>query len=492
MSLATRAQRVFALLLATLLVTPPGVSQQAPRRPHLAPEVWDAFEEALELSYVEVFDQATEFEFSASQIQAMRGYFDAAEDACVDGFKDKAKGLSKDFDKARRQLRRKTNAGTVSESERHDLHCTIQNRRIEQEQAALFAKHSVPLAYQHKAAKLDILEGWPGELRRIREDIASGAYRRREHGDVEDIGFREIEDGQAKDIKRGQEAIDEMRSLGLLPKDLDDARVFTYVNGLAQAVGARSDLQVPLKVTLLDSDEINAFALPGGYLFIHRGLLEAAENDSQLIGVIAHEIAHMTARHGHRLMKKATIASILYQAAQVGAIVFTGGAVGIGTYYALQYGFYGLGLALSLELLGVSRDFELEADQLGVQYAWNTGYDPNGFIEFFDKMAAEEGYIRGASWFRTHPPFYRRMVESRREIAFLPSKRELIIETDKFHEFQRNLESCTEGEERPSAEEPCRPTLLEPHEQDCPPPAKLDYEPSQPIEDVCFPNCGSR
>jgi predicted Zn-dependent protease len=73
-----------------------------------------------------------------------------------------------------------------------------------------------------------------------------------------------------------------------------------------------------------------------------------------------------------------------------------------------------------LELLRVSRDYELEADQLGVQYAWNTGYDPGGFIRFFDKVATREGYVNGASWFRTHPPFYERMVDTRREIMFLP------------------------------------------------------------------------
>ena len=278
-----------------------------------------------------------------------------------------------------------------------------------------------------------------------------------------------------------------MRRLGMMPKELQDEKVFAYVNGLAQRIAARSDLQVPLQLTLLDSEEINAFALPGGHLFVNRGLLKAVEDDSQLVGVLAHEMAHITARHGHRLMKKATIASILYEAAQIGAVIFTGGAVGIGTYYALQYGFYGLGLALSLELLGVSRDYELEADRLGVQYAWNSGYDPYGFIQFFDKMATEEGYIRGASWFRTHPPFFRRMVETRREIAFLPPKADLIVETDEFQRFQTDLEGCTEGEERSSVNAPCGPTLLEPYEKECPPPNKIDYEPGEPIEAVCFP-----
>lgn len=482
--------RRLATLLGALLLAHHVQAQQAPPAPRLNPEVWDAFQEALELPYVELFEQAPGFEFSPTQIRTMREYLDTAEKACVDGMKDRAKRLEKELDRARRELRRRT--GTIGEAERHELHCTIQNRRIERDQAALFAKHSVPLAYDHKKTKVDLLERWPSELSRIQADIASGASSQRRHGDVEDIGFREIVKGQQKDVERGQEAIDEMRRLGLMPKELDDERVLAYVNQLAQAVGSRSDLQVPLKVTVLDSSEINAFALPGGYLFIHHGLLESVENDSQLVGVMAHEIAHVTARHGHRLMKQATIASILYQAAQVGAVIFTGGAVSIGTYYALQYGFYGLGLALNLELLGVSRDFELEADQLGVQYAWNAGYDPYGFIEFFDKVATAEGYIRGASWFRTHPPFYERMVESRREIAFLPSKAELIVETDKFAEFQKTLASCTEGEERPAPDDPCRPTLLEPYEKDCPPPDELDYKPGRPIEAVCFPAAASQ
>jgi predicted Zn-dependent protease len=169
---------------------------------------------------------------------------------------------------------------------------------------------------------------------------------------------------------------------GLLPPELDNPEIKKYVNNLAQKIAKHSDLRVPLNLTLLNSKEINAFALPGGFLFVQRGLLEAVEDEAQLAGVIAHEIAHVTGRHGYKLMKRATIASIIYQAAQVAAVILTGGAATLGTYYALQYGFYGLGLVLSLDLLGVSREFELEADQLGVQYAWNAGYDPSGFIRF--------------------------------------------------------------------------------------------------------------
>ncbi len=150
--------------------------------------------------------------------------------------------------------------------------------------------------------------------------------------------------GQENDVKDGQEAVRQMKLAGLMPPEVDNQAVRQYVVSLAQRIAKHSDLRVPLNITVLNSKEINAFALPGGFLFIQRGLLEAVENESQLAGVIAHEIAHVTGRHGHKLMRKATISSIIYQAAQVAALILTGGAATIGTYYALQYGFYGLGL----------------------------------------------------------------------------------------------------------------------------------------------------
>src|SRR5581483_11091487 len=120
---------------------------------------------------------------------------------------------------------------------------------------------------------------------------------------------------------------------------------------VAQKVAKHSDLQIPLHVTILNSKEINAFALPGGFLFVERGLLDAADDESELAGVIGHEIGHVGARHGHKLMPRATLESGVFRAAHVAAVLLTGGAAGIGTYYALQYGFYGLGVALNLNLL---------------------------------------------------------------------------------------------------------------------------------------------
>lgn len=118
-------------------------------------------------------------------------------------------------------------------------------------------------------------------------------------------------------------------------------------------------------------------------------------------------------------MKRATIAGIFYQAAQITAMILTAAlrALVLTTHCSMAST---VSDRSSIWSLRVSRDYELEADQLGVQYAWDTGYDPGGFIRFFDKVATREGYVNGASWFRTHPPFYERMVDTRREIMFLP------------------------------------------------------------------------
>jgi len=298
---------------------------------------------------------------------------------------------------------------------------------------------------------------------------------------VKDIGFRGVGEGQEEDVKRGQEAIDRMKQAGMMPEQVENEAVNEYVNNLANDIAAKSDLRVPVKISVLNAKEINAFALPGGFLFLQRGLLEAADDEAQLAGVVAHEIAHAAARHGHKLMQKQQMAGIIYQAAQIAAVVLTGGAASIGTYYALRYGLYGLGLVLSLDMLGVSREFELEADRLGIQYAWNAGYNPDGFIRFFDKMATTKGYIDGTSWFRTHPPFYERMVQSQKEIMYLPGKEDLTTNSDEFRKMKKALEKVTAKAEE---EQEDKPSLKAP-EPGCPAPDKVEYEPGQPIEAVC-------
>lgn len=393
------------------VTTTPGPTESSTE---VQPKADTALREVLQKSYVELFDLAPTLEFTTNNIQSQRKALEKGEDFCVARFKDHAKQYAKQIDAAQKDL--KVQTVSLNEGQRKEVHCRIQNLELLRSEAQALSSHAIPTAYDNLSAKLDLVEKWPALYRQTQQEIANGSYMNRRWADVKDIGFREIAANQQDDIKKGQQAIEEMKRSGLLPPEVEDKAVQDYVNSVAQRIAQKSDLKIPLHVSVIQSREINAFALPGGYLFIQRGLLEAADDEAELAGVLAHEMAHDAARHANKLMKKATIAGIFYQAAQVAAMILTGGVAGIGTYYALQYGFYGLGFVLNLNLLGVSRDYEMEADQLGVQYAWNSGYDPSGFIRFFDKIATREGYVNGASWFRTHPPFYQRMVNTRREI----------------------------------------------------------------------------
>lgn len=447
----------------------------------LNPAVFKPLNEALQKSYLELFEVSPTLEFNQKQIEEMRRYLKEAEKQCVKEFKERAKQHDKELERTQAELRR--DSSKLSEARRHDLHCRIQNLRALKSQTEVLASQAIPVAYENRQAKLELIEKWPDQFRALKQEIASGSYHQRKWGDVKDIGFREVGRGQEDDIKDGQEAIKQMKQAGMLPPEVENKMIQEYVSTLATRIAKRSDLRVPVKVTVLNSKEVNAFALPGGFLYVQRGLLEAVEDESQLAGVLAHEIAHAAARHSHQLMKKATISSIIYQAAQVAAMVLTGGAVGVGAYYALQYGFYGLGLVLSLNLLGVSREFELEADQLGIQYAWNSDYDPTGFIRFFDKMATREGYVNGASWFRTHPAFYDRMVQAQREIMFLPKKGRLAQQSSEFEQMKKELKQVSQKAEQAEKD---RPSLLAP-EKDCAAPEKIEYKPGQPIESLCSP-----
>ena len=475
-------RNVIAVLLMPLMISLGcGGRVMTPPAPTLAPTVFGPLKQDVLKSYLELFSISPHLEYSADQISGMRNYLDSAKSYCVSEYKQKESQYDQDLSQAQSALKQKS--AKLTDAQRHDMHCRIQNLRALKGQTDVLANHAIPVAYQNEEAKLDLIENWPGQEKEIKQEIANGSYLNRHWGDVKDIDFRDIASGQRDDIKAGEEAVKQMKEAGLMPKELDNKAITDYVDKVAQNVAKHSDLHVPLHVTVLNSKEINAFALPGGFLFVERGLLEAADDESELAGVMGHEIGHDIARHGHKLMTKATIASIFYQAAQVAALILTGGAASIGAYYALQYGFYGLGLVLNLDLLGVSREFELQADQLGIQYAWNSGYDPSGFIRFFDKMATKEGYVNGVSWFYDHPPFYQRMVDAEREIMFLPRKEHLVTQTPDFGSMKKELTHVTS---KAAEDEKNRPSLLNP-EQGCPAPQKAEFESGKAIETLCTP-----
>lgn len=472
--------RLTALGMAALLALLPATEAIAEPQAESGQGGQTPLRTTIQKSYNDLFEEATTLRFGTQEMAEQREALKNGEKACRKAFRGHSDIYKKQIEGARKQL--KDGGKNMAEGDRHTLHCKIQNLELLKSEADVLSGQAIPTAYDNLGAKLDLLQQWPEEYRRTQAEIADGSYQKRRWADVKDIGFRDIAPGQKDDIRRGQQAVEEMHRMGMIPPALENKPVQEYVNAVARRVAQHSDLQVPLHVTVLDSREVNAFALPGGYLFIERGLLEATDDESQLAGVIAHEIAHVTARHSAKMMKRATIAGIFYQSAQIAAMVLTGGVVGIGMYYALQYGFYGLGMVLDLKLLGVSRDYELEADQLGVQYAWSAGYDPSGFTRFFDKMATKQGYVNGASWFRTHPPFYQRMVQTRREILFLPPKAQPTVQTTDFLKMKKELAPITAMAER---EEAGKPSLLIPREQGCKAPKRIEFKPGQPIDDLC-------
>jgi len=435
-------RRVFAVTLSGLLVWTnlwaswPGSTADLP--------LTDLVQEP----YLVLLEEAEELNLSEKELDRFRKDLEEEEKAEKKGLEREEKELKQQIKELRKQLDALNKSRSRDDSEmalkRSELHCRIAALEATQNAKKAERENGLPVIYDNKQAKVDLIEKWPAQKAEIILALESGDARKRRHGDVEDIGIRVLKEGQEKDIKTGKEAIREMRASGMVPPEVEDEELTAYVRKLGKKIADHSDLKVPLQITVLNSEEINAFALPGGFLFVNTGLIAQAETESELAGVLAHEIAHVTARHGARLMKKASIYNILFQAAQVVAMVFTGGAVGVGTYYALQYGFFGLGMVLNLTLLGVSRDYEEEADQLGAQYTWNAGYDPKGFVSFFDKMASEKGYVQSASFFRTHPPFFERIVSTFSEIEYLPPKRDLVVDSTAFRQIKERLSKIQE------------------------------------------------
>jgi beta-barrel assembly-enhancing protease len=213
-------------------------------------------------------------------------------------------------------------------------------------------------------------------------------------------------------------------------KMVQDPVVNEYVNRIGQNLVRNSDAQVPFTIKVIDSDEVNAFALPGGFFYVNSGLILAADEEAELAGVMAHEIAHVAARHATRQMTRANWANI-------GTIplIFVGGGIG----YAVRSA---AGIGLPMTFLTFQRGFEAEADYLGLQYMYKTGYDPNAFISFFEKIQAKEKKKPGtlAKAFSTHPQTPDRITKSQEEIArILPAKAQYVVTTSEFDDVKSRL-----------------------------------------------------
>ncbi|MGB6198890.1 MAG: M48 family metalloprotease [Candidatus Acidiferrales bacterium] len=280
------------------------------------------------------------------------------------------------------------------------------------------------------------------------KDVKAGSEQ-----DVNAIGNRKVGSGVnlysiESEIALGKQAAQEVEKSSKL---VDDPIVADYVNRVGQRLVRNSDCKVPFTIKVIDSDEINAFALPGGFFYVNSGLILAADEEAELAGVMGHEIAHVCARHGTRNATKEQIA----EWATIPLIMLgPGGWAGYGIYEGLQ-------MAIPIGFLKFSRDAEREADYLGLQYMYKAGYDPNAFVSFFEKIEAMEKRQPGTipKIFADHPPTPDRMAAAQKEIAeILPARDSYIVTTSEFDQVKARLQRI-ENKQKVQDAQPGKPTL---------------------------------
>jgi hypothetical protein len=244
-----------------------------------------------------------------------------------------------------------------------------------------------------------------------------------------DIGGRGLGNWYSTDteIKLGKTYADEIEKSS---KFITDPVIEEYVNRVGQNIVKNSDCKVPFTIKVIDSDEVNAFALPGGFFYVNSGLILNADEEAELAGVMAHETAHVCAHHAMRQMTRMNYA-------QLGTIplIFIGGWTGYGIYEAASIG-------VPITFMKFSREFESQADYLGVQYMYRAGYDPQAFITFFEKIQALEKRKPGAvaKVFADHPQTPDRILHSQEEISrILPPKDEYMVTTSEFDDIKARL-----------------------------------------------------
>src|SRR5580765_5751283 len=281
--------------------------------------------------------------------------------------------------------------------------------------------------------------------------ISSAVAAKDKKKDPDEIGNRDVGKGVnfysiEKEIALGKALAQDVERQA---KIIDDPIIAEYVNRLGQNLVRNSDAKVPFTIKVIDTEEVNAFALPGGFFFVNSGLILKADTEAELAGVMAHEIAHVAARHGTRQATRGEIAEL----ATI-PLIFMGGWTGYGIRQAAS-------VAIPVGFLSFSRGFESEADLLGLEYMYKSGYDPEAFVDFFEKIQSLEKKKPGtmAKVFSTHPMTDDRIKVSQKNIQeYLKERPEYVVTTSEFNDVKTRL-MAMHNKRKVDTQDLNRPTL---------------------------------